>query len=161
MKFFNTLKKKVGKSDSTPNLLFASIPALERALDGTDEAFERYYFALYHCPPDENNQFNAFRDRVSKSHPNDTVSVGTRYVLWGEAAFEVVSHYYSSLAEVATPDEFRTYAKRRLNEIVRIYQISRNFPEPIDISEGQLSADKELEFFACLALGNKQIVLRK
>ena len=40
------------------DLLFASTTALEKALDGSDEAFNRYYFALYHCLPDEEAPLN-------------------------------------------------------------------------------------------------------
>jgi hypothetical protein len=158
------LKRLIQRSEPVlavaPDLVFASTAALERALDGTTETFDRYYFSLYHCPPEEENNFNAYRRQVSESHPDSSVPVGKHFVLWGKAAFQVVSHYYQALAEQGSPEEFREYAQRRLLEITRRYQSSQDLPVPIDLSEGQLSADEELEFFTCLALSNRQVLLR-
>jgi hypothetical protein len=78
----------------------------------------------------------------------------------GEAAFQVVTHYYQALTEQGSPEQFREYAQRRLEEITRRYQSSQGLPVPIDLSEGQLSVDEELDFFACLALSNRQVLLR-
>ena len=138
-------------------LVFASLPALEQALDGSEEAYQRYFFALYHCSPDEDCALNERRKLVRAQYPEKVVEVGQRFVLVGEAAFQIVSAYFQGLAIQGSPDEFREYAKRRHEIIVRKHRSSQSLPVPIDLTEGQLSADSDLDFYACLALSNGQI----
>jgi hypothetical protein len=161
-KLFARNKAPMSKSGASPDsdLVFASTAALERALDGSERAFQRYYFALYHCSPDEANDLNARRLQVQEQYPGKSVRVGTRFVLHGEAAFQIVSAYYQALALHAKPDEYREYAERRHEVILRKHSASQALPVPIDLSEGQLCADPELDFFVCLALSNGQVFSR-
>lgn len=142
------------------DLVFASTAALEQALDGSDEDFRRYFFAMYHCSPDENNDLNARRSSLRQQYPDKAVSIGNRFILVGEAAFQALSAYYQALALQGTPEAFREYAQRRHEVILRKHRSRQSLPVPINLTEGQLSADPELDFFACLALANGQI-LRK
>lgn len=151
-------KKQLRQPVPASNVVFASTAALERALDGSEQAFSNYYYALYHVEPDEDCAFNRYRDTVRSASPEKAVPVGSRYVLWGEAAFQVANWYYSALAEEATPDSFRAYAQRRLEAISEKHRASQSLPHPIDLSEGQLNADQELEFYALLALNNRQVL---
>ncbi len=150
-------KKLIKRPTPAQNVAFASTAQLERALDGSDESFRAYYFALYHLYPEESCDFNRFRQRLCTAHPDQAVAVGRYHVLWGEPAFQVARSYYSALAAQATPEEFREYAERRLVAITEKHRASQSLPQPIDMSEGQLNADKELEFFAHLAIGNRQV----
>jgi hypothetical protein len=150
-------KKPVRHPTPAQNIAFASTAELERALDGSDESFRAYYFALYHLYPEEECDFNRYRQRLCHAHPEQAVAIGRHHVLWGEPAFQVARSYYSALAAQATPEEFREYAKRRLEAIMERHRASQSLPQPIDLSEGQLNADKELEFFAHLAIGNRQV----
>jgi hypothetical protein len=62
-------------------LVFASTAAFERALDGTDEAFSRYYFALYHCTPTEDAGINERREDLRGQYPDKAIVVGRFFVL--------------------------------------------------------------------------------
>jgi len=141
-------------------LVFASTSALEQELDGSEETFRRYFFALYHCSPDEKNDLNARRESARQQYPTKAVEVGRRFVLVGEAAFQIVSAYYQALALHGNPDAFREYAGRHHDAILRKHRSSQSLPVPIDLTEGQLSADLDLEFYACLALSNGQVFPR-
>lgn len=150
-------KKSVKRPAPAQNVVFASTAELERALNGSDESFRAYYFALYHLYPEENCDFNRYRQKLCSAHPQQAVAIGRHHVLWGEPAFQVARSYYSALATQATPEEFREYAEQRLVVITEKHRASQSLPQPIDLSEGQLNADKQLEFFAHLAIGNRQV----
>ena len=138
---------------------FASIPALERALDGSDEAYSRYYFALYHCLPDEDAGINELRRSLREQYPKNAVSVGRHFVLWGEPACQALRSYYYALSTTESlSDEFRAYARDRQQVVEQRHSSSQALPVSIDLSEGQLSADEMLDFYACLALSNGQII---
>ncbi|WP_133065579.1 hypothetical protein [Niveispirillum lacus] len=160
---FKALRKLINQEkpvDSDRQLLFASTTALERALDGSEEAFQLYYFAMYHCLPEEKNELNTLRTEIQKKYPEKSVMIGRRFVLFGEAAFQIVSSYYHALALQGDPDTFREYSIRRTNEITQKHRASQSLPVPIDLSEGQLSNDPNLDFYACLALSNRQIFVK-
>jgi len=163
MSLFNFGRKTppaAGTLASQPlHLLFASTAALERALDGTDDTYLRYYFAIYHCSPDESAGINRYREQLRQSNPASAAPVGRHFVLWGPEAFKALTFYYELLAAAETlPDDFREHAKQRLSEIAHKHQISQRLEVPIDLSEGQLCDDPALTFYACLALDNRQIV---
>ena len=141
------------------DIKFASITALERALDGSDEAYSRYYFALYHCTPDEDAGINDLRRSLREQYPKNAVSVGRHFVLWGEPACQALRSYYYALSITESmSDEFRVYAKVRQQAVEQRHSSSQALPVPVDLSEGQLSADEMLDFYACLALSNGQII---
>lgn len=159
--------RKPSKTASDPpsvpagRLVFASTAALERALDGTDETFARYYFAVYHCSPTEAAGINERREQLRDQYPEKAAEVGRFFVLWGEPAYLALSAYYLALAGAETlSQEYRDYAERRRLDIDRKHLASQSLPQPVDLSEGQLSADPDLEFFASVALLNGQIVPR-
>lgn len=151
---------KLASSSIQGKLVFASVSALEQALDGSEETYRRYFFALYHCSPDEDCALNERRKLVRAQYPEKVVEVGQRFVLVGEAAFQIVSAYFQGLAIQGSPDEFREYAKRRHEVIVRMHRSSQSLSVPIDLTEGQLSSDSDLDFYACLELSNGQIFPR-
>lgn len=141
-------------------ILFASTAALERALDGDEKDYERYYFALYHCLPDEDNPFNKRRSELIKQYPDKAVPVGRYYVLFGEPACELLRSYYHSLSlEESLPKEFRVYAENMWKQIEEKHRKSQSLPKPIDLSEGQLSEDSTLAFYASLAISNGQVII--
>lgn len=141
------------------NLKYASVASLERDLDGSDETYFRYYFALYHCLPDEQGGINELRRSLREQYPKNSVAVGRHFVLWGEPACQALrSYYYAlSLAE-SLSDEFRAYARARQQAVEQRHSASQALPVPVDLSEGQLSGDDALDFYACLALSNGQII---
>ncbi len=139
-------------------LVYASVESLERALDGTKEAFRNYFFAMYHCTPDEDAGINRLRAQLREENPSDVVAVGDYFVLWGASAFQALSWFYTALTKAdSLPEDFRDYAAIRLVEIVRKHETSQRLTIPIQLSEGQLAKDDKLNFYACLALSNKQI----
>ena len=141
------------------DLLFASTAALEKALDGSDEEYNRYYFALYHCLPDEDAPLNDRRHELKNQHPDKAVSVGRHFILFGEPAYQVLrSYYYSLSTETSLPKEFREYAREMQSKIEERHRSSQELPVPIDLSEGQLNNDERLEFYTCLAISNGQII---
>lgn len=143
------------------DLVFASITALESGLDGSDEAYSRYYFALYHCTPDEDAGINNLRRTLREQYPNNAVSVGRHFVLWGEPAYQALRSYYYALSiEESVSEEFHAYAKAKQQSVEQRHNSSQALPVPVDLSEGQLSADEMLDFYACLALSNEQIIPR-
>ena len=143
------------------DMKFASITVLEESLDGSDEAYFRYYFALYHCTPDEDAGINDLRRNLRKQYPNNAVSVGRHFVLWGEPAYQALRSYYYALSTTESmSDEFRAYAKIRQQAVEQRHRSSQAMSVPINLSEGQLSADEILNFYACMALSNGQIISR-
>lgn len=164
MKLFSFGKNNKASQVQTADiskLVFASTSALERALDGGDNSYFRYFFAIYHCSPDEINGITELRNQLCSQFPDKTVQVGRHFVLWGEPAFKVVSSFYHALTKQAEPQEFREYAKDRYQEIIRKYETSQDLPVPIELSEGQFANDEKLDFYTCLALSNGQLILSK
>lgn len=139
------------------DLVFASTAALEKVLDGSDGTYTRYYFALYHCSPDEDTEINRYRLQLRKQCPDRSVSVGRHFVLWGEPAWRALHSYYHALSKAdSLSEDFRAYAQRRIEAIEQKHRRSQLLQ--ISLSEGQLSADETLDFYACLALMNGQIL---
>tara|TARA_R110001583_G_scaffold15406_1_gene63458 strand:- start:987 stop:1601 length:615 start_codon:yes stop_codon:yes gene_type:complete len=146
---------------SMSEFVFSSTVALERELDGSDEGFHRYFYALYNCSPDQDNAINQNRQRLQEEYPDKAVAVGKYFVLWGEAAAQALRSYYSELAaNESLDDDFRGYANGRLQAIERRHLTSQGLSVPIDLSEGQLSKDDYLDFYTCIALSNGQVVVK-
>ncbi len=140
-------------------LRFLSTAALERGLDGGEDRFARYFFAIYHCSPDEPSGISDLREQLKLKYPSKAAPVGQRFVLLGEAAFTALAAYYQALSEAESlSDEYRAHSKERLAEITELHQNSQSLPVPVDMTEGQLAQDKRLEFLTCLALRNGQVV---
>ena len=162
MKFFSRTRARTNDLPKEPaRLVFASTTALEQSLDGTESAFNKYFFALYQSGPDEDCELVKLRTQLKAEYPQDVVLVGDRFVLWGHSAFKVVSSYYFALASQADTEEFRKYCKNRYEEVVARHKASQALPIPIGLSEGQLSADQNLEFYACTAIANGQVFPRE
>lgn len=142
-------------------LAFYSTAALERGLDGHDETFAPYFFAMYHCSPDEDTGVNQLRERLSQEFPEKVVRVGKRFVLSGHPAAVTLTSYYQALSEAETlGEDFRDYAAERVREITQAHRDSQSLPVPIDLTEGQLANDSRLELLTCIALRNGQVVER-
>jgi hypothetical protein len=167
MNFFNkktTTNVAIRRANASGNgnLRFASTVALEQELDGTENTFEEYFFALYHCSYSEKSGIRQRRDELAKFYPNNVIKVGSYFVLDGEAAFSALSSYYQALIEAETLDEdFKEYIAKRLVEIEKAHRSSQSLRIPINLTEGQLSNDNQLSFFACLAIDNGQILLSR
>jgi hypothetical protein len=143
------------------NLVFYSIAALEKGLDGEDTTFIPYFFALYHCSPDEDAGVNELRENLSQQFPDKTIRVGERFVLSGRPAAVALTSYYQALSEATTlSEDFRRYAADRVREITQAHKQSQSLPVPIDLTEGQLAHDERLELLTCIAIRNGQVVER-
>jgi len=144
------------------NLRFASTVALEQELDGTENTFEEYFFAIYHCSYFEKSGIKERREQLANFYPNNVIKVGNFFVLDGEAAFSALSSYYQALVQADTLNEdFKEYIAKRLIEIEKAHKSSQSLSIPINLTEGQLSNDKQLSFFACLAIDNGQVLLSR
>ncbi len=149
-------------ANSKGNIRFVSTLALEQLLDGTENTFEEYFFAIYHCSYFEKSGIKERREQLAELYPNNVIKVGKFFVLDGEAAFSALSSYYQALVEVKTlDDDFKGYITKRLAEIEQAHKSSQSLPIPINLTEGQLSNDKQLNFFACLAIDNGQVLLSR
>jgi len=159
IKFLKGAVAPVASSDvKRERLVYASTVSLERALDGSRDAFYKYFFAVYHCSPDEDAGINTLREQLRAENPPDAVEVGDYFVLWGPSAFQALSWYYTALTKAESlPEKFREHATIRLAEITRKHEASQTLPHPVGLSEGQLSDDPTLNFYTCLALSNEQV----
>ena len=144
---------------SMGDLRFMSTAALERGLDGSEERFASYFFAIYHCSPDEPAGIHERREQLRQAFPTKVTPVGQRFMLAGEPAYLALAAYYQALIICETlTDDFRAYASERLDAITKAHRDSQSLPIPIDLTEGQLSQDFRLKFLTCIALSNGQIV---
>ena len=145
---------------SIGNLRFMSTAAMERGLEGSEERFAAYFFAIYRCSPDEPAGINERREQLRQEFPSKAIPVGQHFVLAGEAAYLALAAYYQALIICETlTDDFRAYARERLDAITTAHRNSQSLPVPIDLMEGQLSQDFRLEFLTCIAISNGQVVL--
>lgn len=139
---------------------FFSTAAMERGLDGSEERFAEYFFALYQCSPDEPAGVNDRREQLRQEMPTKVLPVGKRFVLTGEAAYQALGGCYHGLSLKALQDDVRGYAKERLEAITAAHRNSQSLPIPGDLTEGQLAHDRRLEFLTCVALRNDQVLYR-
>lgn len=151
---------KRASPNSVGNLRFMSTAAMERGLNGDEEEFAAYFFAIYHCSPDAVGGIVERREQLRTEYPDKAISIGQRFILSGEAAYQALAAYYLALIECETlEDNFRTYARERLDAMTEIHRKSQSLPVPIDLTEGQLSQDRRLEFLTCIAIENGQIII--
>jgi hypothetical protein len=144
------------------DLGFYSTAALERGLDGGEDRFAAFFFALYHCSPDESAGINELRDRLALDFPDKAIPVGRRYILKGESAFKALTAYHHALSSADNlSDEFRAYSAERVRQITEMHRKSQSLPVPIDLTEGQLAQDFQLEFLTCVAIRNGQVFPRE
>lgn len=147
-------------ANSIGNLRFISTANLEGELDGSNERFEEYFFAIYHCSYAEESGIKERREQLAEFYPNNVIRVGDNFVLDGEAAFSALSAYYLALIQAETlSQEYRDYIKKRLDEITSAHKASQSLPIPVNLTEGQLANDREMEMLTCIAIGNGQIVV--
>jgi hypothetical protein len=163
LKFFRekrTDTQKTRSDQAQARLSFASTKALEASLNGNEESYNRYYFALYQCSPDEHAGINSLREELKRKYPDRVIPVGRHFVLDGEAAFIALSSYYEALTSAETlSEDYRKYIADRLGEVKRIHISSQSLPVPINLTEGQLASDPQLEFLTCVALMRGQVVV--
>ena len=151
---------KRANASSLGNLRFVSTASLERGLDGSYETFYEYFFAIYHCSYAEDSGIKERRLELSKSYPKNVVEVGDYFVLTGEAAYSALSAYYYTLTLTETlSDEYRSYMAKRYEEITSAHKASQSLPIPVDLTEGQLANDMNMELLTCIAIGNGQIIV--
>jgi hypothetical protein len=153
------VRVETAEPGSDGNLRFISTKALELALDGSDESFKHYFFAIYGCGPDEESGIKSLRDQLRAQSPSMATDVGRHFVLAGSAAYHALSAFHVACINADTlPKEFREYLSERLAAITDRHNASQSLPVPIDLTEGQLSHDERLEFLTCIALSNGQVV---
>jgi hypothetical protein len=144
-------------------LRFFSTASMERGLDGNEERFGKYFFAIYHCSPDEREPPGGIverREQLRRQFPDKVIAIGKRFVLTGDAAWTALAGYYQALVVAETlGDDFRAYAKERLDAITIEHRQSQSLPVPIDLTEGQLANDPRLELLTCIALRNGQVMI--
>ena len=143
---------------SIDRLRFYSTAALERGLDGSEETFAQFFFALYHCTPDEPSGVSKLRNALRQQYPDKATPINERrFVLVGEPAFQVLSAYYKALIAADTlSDDYRAYQREHLELLVEKHTGSQRLN--IDLTEGQLAHDERVERYACIALNNRQIM---
>ena len=56
-------------------------------------------------------------------------------------------------------EEYKGYMVKRLEEITSAHKASQTLPIPVDLTEGQLANDKNMELLTCIAIGNGQIIV--
>lgn len=160
MSINNPSNIKRANASSLGNIRFVSTANLERGLDGSYETFYEYFFAIYHCSYAENSGIKERRLELSKTYPKNVVQVGDYFVLTGEAAYQALRAYYYTLTLTETlSEEYKGYIAKRLEEVKSAYIASQSLPIPIDLTEGQLANDKNMELLTCIAIGNGQIIV--
>jgi hypothetical protein len=143
---------------SIGNLRFISTKAMERRLDGSDERFAEYFFAIYHCSPDEPAGINDYREQLRQQYPEQATPVGKYFVLSGKPAYRALSAYYRGMQNATSlSDEFREYMGECLERVTEEHRTSQALS--INLLEGQLANDPRLEFLTCVAIENGQVLL--
>ena len=154
---FFTRERQITKA----NLRFASTAVLERDLDGSDERFAEYFFAIYHCLPTEGEAGIVIRrEQLREQFPDKATPVGSYFVLVGEPACQALHAYYQGMAAQHETEDMREYFASRLSELEKTHNRSQSLPVPVDLTEGQLSRDLQLERLTLLALWNGQVVIQ-
>jgi hypothetical protein len=128
--------------------------------DGSEERFADYFFAIYRCSPDKfgpEDGVNEHRNKLREEFPAKAITIGRRFVLFGQPAWLALAAYYQALTLGTPRDDFRVYAKERLDDVTKAHRDSQSLAMPIDLSEGQLAGDRRMEFLTRLALSNGQI----
>jgi hypothetical protein len=144
------------------NIRFTSTTVLEQELDGSDESFASYHYAIYQCLPDEDSGVRDLRQRLKLEYPESSIPVGRHFVLQGEAAFIALKAYYQALVSAETlSEDFRSYIADRLQAVTKAHDASQSLPIPISLTEGQLSHDPQLDLLTCIAIGNGQVVVER
>lgn len=133
---------------------------MERGLDGSEERFAAFFFALYQCSPDEPAGVNDRREQLRQEMPTKVLPVGKRFVLTGEAAYQALSGYYLGLSLDALNDNLRDYAKERLEAVTASHRDSQSLRIAVDLTEGQLARDHRLELLTCMSLLNGQVLYK-
>jgi len=141
------------------NLRFVCTKTLENELDGSENKFEDYFFALYGCSHKVNWGISELREQLAAKHPNNVIRVGNFFVLDGESAYIALSTYYKALIDASDiSEDFCEYFKERLEEITSKHNKSQSLPIPINLTEGELSYDSRVEVFTSIALNYGQVV---
>ncbi len=162
---FKGSNRMPASSDLSPDpnfdrLRFYSTAAMERGLDGSEATFERFFYSIYHCMPDEPSGVSERREALRKQYPDKSIRINDRrFVLIGVPAFQVLAAYYQALIGADTlSEDYRAYQKEHLELLQQKHHDSQTLPVPIDLTEGQLAHDERVERYACIALRNRQIM---
>jgi len=125
-------------------LYYYSPKDLESSI-GDDEDYRRYFYSLYRCSPDEDNDFNRRRNEIADKYPELVVYVGDYFVLTGQAACEILSTYYYSLSIIDDYDrQTKDYYFGRYESVLSYHQRTQSLPFPIILTEGQLGTDSNI-----------------
>jgi len=142
-------------------IVYDSILELERlalAFPGDDEAYHRYFFAMYNCSPDADTVTNLIRRLEAKNSPDNVVAVGEHFVLKGDSAEKaLILHYYAVANDPLLSERMHEYASAKAESIQEKHRRASSLPKPILLTEGELSRDDELGFYVSIALLNGQL----
>ncbi len=152
-------KMNFSNSDSYCGLEYMS-PKEQEAELRTEEDFKRYYYSLYRCLPNEKNDFNNRRNQIRIKYPELVILFGNYFVLTGNAACEVLSTYYYSLSLLEDyNDEEKNYYIERYETVKEKHRKSQSLDVPINLTEGQLGTDNNIEFYVKEAVINKLLTV--
>jgi len=158
------LKSMVSESESH-HIGFLTPAQLEAEM-ASEQDYYGYYYSLYRCLPSDNNELNKRRDQIKERFPQLSINLPFNefYVLEGVAAYEILSTFYYSLHVDELHDittEERKYYLKRFEQVKTAHERSQNLPYPINLTEGQLGTDREMELYYSQMLLNRQLVIRK
>lgn len=156
-----TLAHKLTYKSMTSNysLEYRSPRQLESSMNSAED-FHHFYYSLYRCSPDEENDFNRRRNEVSLKYPDLALPFGDYFVLQGNAAAEILSTFYYSLTLVDDiDDEKKKYYSSRYQHVTERNQASQSLPFPLNLTEGQLGTDENMELMVHEAIMSKQITV--
>ncbi len=84
------------------------------------------------------------------------IPFGEYFILTGQAAYEIMSTYYYTLSLVTEfSEKEKNYYFDRFNSVKQMHEKSQSLPFPIDMTEGQLGTDENIEFYIKEAIINK------
>lgn len=119
-------------SEGFCGLDYSSPKDLESSM-GDDEDYRRYFYSLYRCSPDEDNDFNRRRAEIAQKYPELVLDVGEYFVLTRQAACEILTTYYYSLSIIDDYDrQTRDYYFGRYEGVLSFHQRTQSLAIPIN-----------------------------
>ncbi len=140
-------KIKLSNSDEYCSIDCTSPKQLEQNLNSMHD-YEKYFFSLYRCFPYDDNDFIKRRNLIREKFPDLVIAFGDYYILTGQAASEVLTTFYYSHTLIDEYDDaLKNYFWKRYNSTKEKHQNSQSLPFPINLTEGQLGTDEDIEIF--------------
>jgi hypothetical protein len=161
MKGFQMYKMDYQNSEGYCGLEYKS-PKEQEVEINSNEDFNKYFFSLYRCMPNEECDLNTRRNKLRIKHPELVIPVGDNFVLTGQAACEILSAHYYSLSLVEDYEEdVKKYYFKRYETVKDVHNRAKSLPIPMDLTEGQLGTDRDFDFYIKEAIVNKMLSVWK